>query len=257
MAASWRIAKSLDKLRKQINTLYPDRSKVSDGAIGDTAHSARTSDHNPDSDGVVCAIDITHDPRHGVDGQELADQLITDARTKYVIFNSRIWKARTGKWEAYRGANPHKHHVHISVQQETKDKVSDWPVRALDDAVSEPKPEKVEVPVSDVPKPAEPSVSTVPSKPPVVEVKPQGVSTLTKIGAAAGPVGTAITALGIKIGGIQITQGTIYAFCAVAVIALVCSTIIYITGKQREMEKLRISMNNMADPDRANVVAGK
>lgn len=120
MPKPWRLAKSLVQLREQVNQLWPERAKESDGSIGDAAHAARTSDHNPwlnDHLGqpVVTAIDITNDPIHGPEGQKLADQLILDDRVKYVIFNARIWKARTRAWEPYHGPNAHRHHVHVSV----------------------------------------------------------------------------------------------------------------------------------------------
>lgn len=44
---AWRLAKSLVQLREQINALSPNRSKVSDGTIGNAAHSARTSNQAP------------------------------------------------------------------------------------------------------------------------------------------------------------------------------------------------------------------
>ena len=37
-AASWRAAKSLLKLRDQVNARFPGRKKDSDGTIGDAAH---------------------------------------------------------------------------------------------------------------------------------------------------------------------------------------------------------------------------
>ena len=46
---SWRLAHGLEKLRSQVNEKWPLRSKDSDGSIGDEHHSARASDHNPDS----------------------------------------------------------------------------------------------------------------------------------------------------------------------------------------------------------------
>ncbi len=64
---NWRLAKSLETLRSQVNAVHPNRSKESDGSIGNAEHSARESDHNPNSAGVVCAIDITPDPAGGVD----------------------------------------------------------------------------------------------------------------------------------------------------------------------------------------------
>ena len=123
--AEWRLAKGLIKLREQINQRWPQRSKLSDGSIGDTAHSARVSDHNP-SNGIVHAIDITHDPEHGVDGGLLAQALTTDPRIKYVIFAGRIYKARTGQWEAYHGPNRHDHHVHVSITDAGADDERTW-----------------------------------------------------------------------------------------------------------------------------------
>jgi hypothetical protein len=112
---AWRLAKSLETLRTQLNNAHPNRSKASDGTIGDTAHSATVSQHNPNKAGVVTAMDITHDPAHGVDGQTLANQLIGDSRTWYVIFNGRIHV--DGVWQKYTGSNKHEKHVHISTKQ--------------------------------------------------------------------------------------------------------------------------------------------
>jgi hypothetical protein len=122
----WRLAKSLVQLGNQINTAHPDRSRESDGSIGDQAHAARVSDHNPDKRGVVAAIDITHDPANGVDGHVLATQLTMDTRAKYVIFDGKIWKARTRQWEDYHGANAHRHHVHISVKPDNYNNAEPW-----------------------------------------------------------------------------------------------------------------------------------
>lgn len=120
---AWRVARSLEVLRDQVNHLSPNRSRASDGTVGDTAHSSRTSDHNPNSAGVVCAMDITHDPAHGVDSEKLAEMLRSgkDARIKYVISNKKIFSG-TGQgnpawvWRKYTGSNPHNKHVHISVK---------------------------------------------------------------------------------------------------------------------------------------------
>lgn len=122
---AWRLANSLVSLRDKVNTHYPNRSRASDGTIGDAAHSSRVSQHNPNSAGVVTAVDITHDPVNGYDGQALADRLIRDPRVWYVIFNRRIWE---GKWTPYSGSNPHDKHVHVSVKQDPAnyDNSSTW-----------------------------------------------------------------------------------------------------------------------------------
>lgn len=127
---AWRLAKSLETLRQQLNEAYPDRRKSSDGTIGDEAHASRSSDHNPwvkdGRMGVVTAIDFTHDPERGVDSQRLADALIAsqDQRIKYVISNRRIASGDAGPapwtWRKYTGTNPHDKHMHLSVKSDKK-----------------------------------------------------------------------------------------------------------------------------------------
>lgn len=126
----WRLAEALVKLREQVNALAPRRSKASDGTIGDVAHAGRKSDHNPDARGIVCAIDITHDPAGGMDAGQLAEtlRLRRDRRIKYVIFNKRIFSSAVSAWEwrPYTGANAHKKHVHISVMTDAVNDALPW-----------------------------------------------------------------------------------------------------------------------------------
>lgn len=135
---AWRVAKSLLKLREQINEMSPDRSKISDGTIGDPSHSSRTSDHNPDPGRVVRALDITHDPARGVDGWALASALIAsrDPRIKYIISNRKIASGAAGpspwKWRKYSGNNPHTFHMHLSVVADARaDDMTEWRLRPL------------------------------------------------------------------------------------------------------------------------------
>lgn len=110
---SYYLAASLNKLRDEVNALWPNRSRVSDGWIGDTSHQARKSDHNPDyaSGGVVRAIDIT---RSGINVDLLLKHTTNDSRVAYVIYNHRIYQHSTG-WKPYYGSNPHTQHVHVSI----------------------------------------------------------------------------------------------------------------------------------------------
>lgn len=128
-----RIAKSLDTLRSQVNAAYPGRGKSSDGWIGDAAHQARKSDHNPNSAGVVQALDITHDPANGFDSYKFADHLVDtwDHRLKYIISNRRYAESK-GKWQPYNGANPHTGHVHVSVSDSASlyDDPAQWNIGA-------------------------------------------------------------------------------------------------------------------------------
>ena len=112
---AWHLAPSLAQLRREINTRWPGRDKTSDGTIGDAAHSARASDHNPNSRGSVNAIDIDED---GIDAWGLVALLITDPRVYYVIYEGRIWQRKHGFVpRPYTGINAHRKHVHVSIIQ--------------------------------------------------------------------------------------------------------------------------------------------
>ncbi|NUP11825.1 MAG: hypothetical protein HOW73_37735 [Polyangiaceae bacterium] len=100
---------------KGVNRDYPGRKKASDGTWGDLAHQKRKSDHNTGD-----AVDITHDPAHGADGDTIAARALADPNVKYVIWNHRIYnKARPG-WRPYHGSNPHTKHVHVSFKRGNK-----------------------------------------------------------------------------------------------------------------------------------------
>lgn len=125
----WRAMASLLVLRDQANLIAPNRDRASDGLVGDAAHAATTSDHNPhDVDGVgrdiVTALDLTHDPAGGFDSYAFAEVLRRhrDPRIEYVISNRRVFSSRAvgsapaWTWRTYTGtADPHTNHVHISV----------------------------------------------------------------------------------------------------------------------------------------------
>lgn len=140
---TWRVAQSLETLRHQLNEAFPNRSKKSDGGIGDAKHASRSSDHNPwvqyKGQGIVTARDFTHDPKDGIDCQWLADVLVKnkDSRIKYIIWNRRILSSKTSpwKWRPYTGVNGHTHHLHISVDAEPKrfDSVTPWDLDLEDD----------------------------------------------------------------------------------------------------------------------------
>ena len=154
---SWRAAKSIDKLRKQINALYPNRDKKSDGIVGDTSHKARKSSHNPDKRGAVRAWDCTHNIEQGVDCREFLKALLKnpDKRLWYIIFNSKIYNVKDGfQPRPYSGLNAHKHHLHISVSDnpDLYDNDSDWILNFS------------EIPNNSTNQPTQPTISAV-SKP--------------------------------------------------------------------------------------------
>lgn len=117
-----KLCKAGQQLREQIDDLYLDRDRRSDGWIGDSRHSARKSDHNPDpKSGIVRAIDI--DVNLGSHPEEVFDLVEKirkcakrgDKRIAYIIHDGKImspilnWRKRK-----YRGTNPHRSHFHVS-----------------------------------------------------------------------------------------------------------------------------------------------
>jgi hypothetical protein len=111
-------------LRSQIDKRFPKRDKRSDGWIGDRAHQARISDHNPDADGWVHAIDIDADLGKPGDAQLLADQIVAYAasglpganRIRYVVFNDQVASGTYAKtrWQWRGRAYGHRDHLHVS-----------------------------------------------------------------------------------------------------------------------------------------------
>ncbi len=119
---SWRLARSIVQLQRELDVRWPDRVKP-DWTIGDADHKGRPSDHNPNEVGVVTAIDVRSHMA------ELADLLIRskDPRIKYVIFDGRIFSSTVApwRWRPYVGSNPHRTHLHLSVDGPYDD-VSPW-----------------------------------------------------------------------------------------------------------------------------------
>jgi hypothetical protein len=117
-----RLSKAAIQLREQFDDNFGDRDRTSDGWIGDTRHAARKSDHNPDEQGWVRAIDIDRDlsgkPKPDL-MPDMADQLRklakTDKRISYIIFAGQIASSKSlWRWKPYTGINKHDHHCHIS-----------------------------------------------------------------------------------------------------------------------------------------------
>jgi hypothetical protein len=120
-----KLCKAGQQLREQFDDTFPDRDRRSDGWIGDTRHSARPSDHNPDRENgfIVRATDTDRDVHKSGKPDlmpDIADQLRLAAkkgekRISYIIFNGRIASSRMGwRWRPYKGSNPHDHHMHVS-----------------------------------------------------------------------------------------------------------------------------------------------
>ena len=120
-----RLCKSGVILREQINRSFIDRDKTSDGWIADARHMSRgKSDHIPDANSVVFAIDIDRDLSGKAKPDlmpDLVDQIRIYAKSdklkrfSYLIFDGKIASAKLlWKWRTYTGINKHNHHAHIS-----------------------------------------------------------------------------------------------------------------------------------------------
>ena len=98
---------------RQATALRPKRKKASDGLLPSAAHVHQNpnSDHNSGY-----AVDLTHDPKNGINCVEMFIKLQDDKRVKYLIFQGRIWSQAKGVLK-YTGSNPHNSHLHISIKE--------------------------------------------------------------------------------------------------------------------------------------------
>ena len=110
---------------RQATALFPKRKKLSDGLLPSAAHLklSPNSDHN-----TGLAVDLTHDPKNGVDCAVIFEKLKEDERVSYLIFNKKIWSRKLGKSgnRVYSGSNPHSKHLHISINPDTANDTSPW-----------------------------------------------------------------------------------------------------------------------------------
>lgn len=107
---------------RQATAICPSRMKASDGLLPSKAHIHQNpnSDHNSG-----LAVDLTHDPKSGIDCVDLFEKLKADKRVKYLIFKGRIWSQDKGE-RPYTGSNPHNKHLHISIKDASANDVSPW-----------------------------------------------------------------------------------------------------------------------------------
>lgn len=117
---SWHVAPSLLTLRDEIDYGYPERARHIDGFVGDAAHAARRSAHNPDEDGTVRAGDFTAITPDGRPVQGMAEAILEACEghpaALLMIHQGKIWSRNHGPWRErpYTGANPHRDYVHVS-----------------------------------------------------------------------------------------------------------------------------------------------
>ena len=110
---------------RQATAICPSRLKVSDGLLPSKLHQTQNpkSDHN-----TGYGVDLTHDPKRGVDCADIFQKLKEDKRVKYLIFKGKIWSAERAKEgdRDYDGPNKHNKHLHISIKDESANDTSPW-----------------------------------------------------------------------------------------------------------------------------------
>jgi hypothetical protein len=110
---------------RQATALWPKRKKLSDGLLPSLAHqkASPNSDHN-----TGLAVDLTHDPKNGVDCAQIFEKLKEDERVSYLIFNKKIWSRKHAKSgnRVYTGSNGHTKHLHISINPDMANDTSPW-----------------------------------------------------------------------------------------------------------------------------------
>lgn len=144
----WYKVKWIDPLFAAFNTVFPQRTKASDGSIGDLIHSEEVSGHNPDdtygvqaertdADSIpeVRAADVTSDLRdsRGIKMYDVVQRMLLPVfrvelnRLIYIICDGWIWRKRTG-WvrEVHLGSDKHYGHAHFSGDPESDEDSSPW-----------------------------------------------------------------------------------------------------------------------------------
>lgn len=110
---------------RQATAIAPKRMKASDGLLPSAAHlkTNPNSDHN-----TGLAVDLTHDPKNGIDCAEIFEKFKEDKRVSYLIFRGKIWSRKYAKRgnRTYSGSNPHNKHLHVSIIADRADDTSPW-----------------------------------------------------------------------------------------------------------------------------------
>ena len=109
----WYLAPSLVNLLNEVNSVWPDRSTNIDGAKGDSAHSERDSEHNPNERGSVNALDLTN---QGVDVDSIIEAASNHPSTMYIISRGLIYSDWMNFEPRSFPGDPHDRHVHISIK---------------------------------------------------------------------------------------------------------------------------------------------
>lgn len=110
------LAPSLRALFNELDDIWPNRDRRTDGWYRDCVWVDHGTDHCPDSYGMVHAIDIDKD---GIAPDIVVSALIKmNLVVRYVIWNRFIYEHKNGwRKDPYTGtSNPHTDHIHVSIE---------------------------------------------------------------------------------------------------------------------------------------------
>jgi hypothetical protein len=153
MAGDWVLDTGLGVLITDVLALPGCTVKRSEiGTVGDRAHQARTSKHNPEHppppgnpDNEVDAVDLPHAPDRGLDCAEVTEalRLSRDPRLYLVIFDGRQFSSYVKDgipaftWRPYSGDDMHRTHAHVEVNDTHHGDTSHWKVTTMSDFTAE------------------------------------------------------------------------------------------------------------------------
>jgi hypothetical protein len=139
--ATWYVDPSLATLIRQLKAKHPG---MIIGTVGDASHRTEgpSSDHNPEADGSVDAIDPMIGPHFTkADCDELVNALVKsrDYRIKYLIWQRRIIAGKAGPspwiWRTYHGTgDPHTGHAHLSRNDVNEASTASWSITSTQKA---------------------------------------------------------------------------------------------------------------------------
>jgi hypothetical protein len=110
---------SLKAVFAEINAVWPNRDKRTDGWIGDSKHCPGSSDHCADSAGRVHAIDIDKD---GIDPMHVIRRLSNYGQViRYMNYNYTQYHVKYDfDGRPLGGKDPHTSHIHVSIHHTDK-----------------------------------------------------------------------------------------------------------------------------------------
>jgi hypothetical protein len=113
--ATWYVPASLRSIFNELDATWPNRAHKLDGTIGDSHHCPGTSDHCPDANGWIHAIDID---KNGIDPDYVVGKISNpDNVVRYINWNGYQYHVRNDfRPRPLTEADKHTTHIHVSIE---------------------------------------------------------------------------------------------------------------------------------------------